>query len=34
MADAARPELAVKIHTIGVTCDAECKKALPAEDAR
>ena len=34
MADAARPELAVKIHTIGVTCDAECKKALPAEGER
>jgi len=34
MAEAARPELAVKIHTIGVTCDADCQKALAAEGER
>jgi Mg-chelatase subunit ChlD len=34
MAEAARPELAVKIHTIGVTCDADCKKGLAAEGER
>ncbi len=31
MADAARPDLAVKIHTIGVTCDKICQGALSAE---
>jgi Mg-chelatase subunit ChlD len=31
MAEAARPELAVKIHTIGVYCDAGCRKALTEE---
>lgn len=34
MAEAARPELAVKIHTIGVTCDADCQKSLAAEGLR
>jgi len=34
MAEAARPELAVKIHTIGVTCDADCQKGLAAEGER
>ncbi len=33
LADAARPDLAVKIHTITAYCDKECQQAL-AEDGR
>ena len=33
MADSARPELAVKIHTITAYCDKDCQAAL-AEDGK
>lgn len=32
MADAARPDLAVKVHTIGAYCDKTCQGALAAEE--
>jgi hypothetical protein len=32
MAEAARPDLAVKIHTIGAYCDKDCQEGLLATE--